>query len=112
MKILLATDGSACSENAVSAISHRTLVPATEIRLITVIPAIEADALAGASLPILDGLIAAQHDEAARKLNVAIAQLKESRPNVIITSTTREGLPEEVILDEARRWHADLIVVG
>jgi nucleotide-binding universal stress UspA family protein len=34
------------------------------------------------------------------------------KPGVTVTSTVLEGNPAEVILDEAERWKADLVVVG
>ena len=42
----------------------------------------------------------------------ACAQLRQSAPDLIVLTTIEEGIPKEVIVENALAWNADLIVVG
>jgi nucleotide-binding universal stress UspA family protein len=112
MKILLAIDGSAYSDAAVWEVSRRLWAPDTEVRLITVDPPVDAGLLRGGSPTAFDELVKQQRVEAVRRLNEAMTVFKQNAPNLLVTPVLREGWPKDVILDEAERWGADLIVVG
>jgi nucleotide-binding universal stress UspA family protein len=112
MKILLAIDGSSYSDVAVAEVSRRPWPPQTEVRLITVDPPVEGSLLRGQSATVFDEIIKVQRAEATRRLNAAAGVLKQRAPGLVVTPLLREGLPKEVILEEAERWGADLIVVG
>lgn len=111
-KVLLAIDGSADSQAVVTQINRRPWPDQSEIRLITVLPPIEANALVGSSQAVLDELIKAQRAEAVRKLDTAVEVFNQNSPGLLVTHVVRTGFPKDVILDEAQRWGADLVVVG
>lgn len=112
MKILMAIDGSECSDAAVAEISRRPWPDGSEIRLITVDPPIDSSLLLHGTSTVFDELIEAQRQEAVRRLNAATATFQQHASGLLVTPMLREGWPKEVILDEAQRWGADLIVVG
>jgi nucleotide-binding universal stress UspA family protein len=45
-------------------------------------------------------------------LQAAADRVRKKLPSVPVTTKTREGLPQEVIVREATDWGADLIVLG
>jgi nucleotide-binding universal stress UspA family protein len=112
MKILLAIDGSTFSDAAVREVARRPWPPQTEVRLITVETPLEPALVRGEPASVLDDLVKLQRAESVRRLNEAAAVLKEQSPELCVNPVLREGWPKDVILDEAERWGADLIVVG
>lgn len=114
MKVLLAVDSSTCSECAVEDVCHHRWPPETEIEVVSV---------AHTRVPrILEPtwFMIALHEEAreeARSAAAACIERAQARlasilPASHVTTTLLEGAPARQIVDEARRWHADLIVVG
>ena len=113
MKILLAIDGSPHSGAAIAAVAHQTWPRDTVVQILTVIhPAVP---------PLPDPIltIASVPEEQVHELRRLAPQLLEKasqqiRPNrdVIVTTKILEGSPKQVIVEEAREWGADLIVVG
>jgi nucleotide-binding universal stress UspA family protein len=112
MKILMAIDGSECNDAAVTEISRRPWPSGSEIRLLTVDPPMDSGLLRHGSVTVLDELVQSQRQEALRCLNAAAAVFQQNAPDLLVTPVLREGWPKEVILNEARDWGADLIVVG
>jgi nucleotide-binding universal stress UspA family protein len=112
MKILLAIDGSPCSDAAVEEVCRRPWPTGTEVRLITVDHPIGNDLFSPSSRSAFDEIVAKKREEAARHLNAAAAKLTRLAPSLRVKPLLLEGVPKEVILDEAERWKADLIVVG
>lgn len=112
MKILLATDGSSCSDAAVSEICRRPWPEGTEVRIITVDAPWTEELLRGRSSSMFDEMNKQLRAEAWQRLNDAAAVFKRNAPGLIVTPVFREGHPKDTILDEAERWGADLIVVG
>jgi nucleotide-binding universal stress UspA family protein len=53
-----------------------------------------------------------QRAQAGPLLQTAADRVRKSLPNVSVTMKTLEGLPQEVIIEEATDWEADLIVLG
>jgi nucleotide-binding universal stress UspA family protein len=109
-RILLATDGSACSEKAVESVAARFWVSGSEFRIISVpvfaVPPMESGYLdADAWAEIRDRAV----DHANR---AARTRFKET--SVAVDAVVPSGLdgPKACILDEAGRWQADLIVAG
>lgn len=112
MKILLATDGSAYSDAAVAEISRRPWPSQSEIRIITVDLPWESSLFRGESTTVFDELVQRQRAEAIRRLEEATATIRRDAPDLLVTPILREGHPKEVLLEEAERWGADLIVLG
>lgn len=111
MKILLAVDGSQCSDAAVAEVGRRPWPPQSEVRLISVDPPV-GENLRGGSPTVFDELVQRQRADALRRLNDAHANLQQNAPGLLVTPVLLTGWPKEAILDEAERWGADLIVVG
>ncbi len=117
IRILLATDGSEFSEAAGDEIARRHFPADSEVRVISVfeVPiqtAVPSDA--GVDMLIYDGLERATHERASVAVAKAVAKLREGddiRP-LNFTTEVLSGSPKRVILEEAEKFGADLIVVG
>ncbi|HEX5081605.1 MAG TPA: universal stress protein [Blastocatellia bacterium] len=115
MKILIAVDGSFCSYAAVKEIAARPWPAGSEIKIIAVIeraltlppgvwafPDSYAVQIEKFAREYLSGVV----NHAATKFNAA------DGPPIKVAAEVLSGEPKEIILDEAERWGADLIVVG
>ena len=113
MKILVALDGSSFSETAAKAVAERPWPEGTEIRFITVqTPWLSEFSRIGANT-MFDDVNAGLRKESLNVLDQAAAETQRKSDGKLSVSTVlREGDPKEIILDEARRWSADCIVVG
>ena len=115
MKILLAVDGSASSEKAIAEIVGRPWPEQTEVRVIT---AFEVPFTSGiepwAAGPMYyDDLRNAASSAAKTVLEHTLTKLKAAPANKLeITGEVIQGSPKQVIVEEAERWGADLIVMG
>lgn len=111
MRILLALDGSSSSIAALDEICRRPWPPGSELRVITVISPIEFMLLHEESrLPESHEQKLYHHED--NYLLQAEEVLKERVPDLQFTAALLQGRPKEVILDEAERWGAELIVLG
>lgn len=114
MKILLAVDGSACSDAAIEEVLSRPWPPQTEIKAVT---AYEAPIMVGiepwaANPSYFDQLEAAVRDGADSVARRALEKLKTIEGPQRVSSECIEGPPGQVIVDEAERWGPDLIIMG
>lgn len=115
MKILLAVDGSASSDEAITEIVSRPWPERTEIKVIT---AFEIPVMIGvepwAAGPMYyDDLQKAASSAANGVLEDALTKLKAAPDRRLkITGEVIQGSPKQVIVEEAERWGADLIVMG
>lgn len=114
MKLLLATDGSKYSEVAVRSVAERPWPKGTKIKLVSVIvpPEIVMDPSYG-----MGGVSEEMHR--AEGINKEWAQEALSRAGKILSSASLKsagvvptGDAKAHIIDEAREWEADLVVVG
>lgn len=113
MRILLAVDGSQCSDAAVDQVAQQAWSPNSEIRVLTAydlpLPATpEAWAMPVAYLEEMDR---AASDHAHAVVDRAVKTL-QSKFGDAVSGTALAGPARTVILDEAEQWKADLIVVG
>jgi nucleotide-binding universal stress UspA family protein len=111
MKILLAVDDSQYSADAVEGVAARPWPPGTTVRVLSAvdIAPVAAKPLFIASIDI-DNMrqeITGRYEELTAR---AADALRES--GLIAETVVREGDPRSVIVDEAKDWSADLIVVG
>ena len=115
MKILLAVDGSPCSDAAVEEVARRPWPEGSSVKVLTAYelptpPTPEAWALPANYFDELDIGLRKQAqdvvDEAIRKLR---SKLNKS---ISLDGALLPGPPRSVILDEAESWGADLIVLG
>jgi len=114
MKILLGTDGSNCSEKAARAVANRPWPTETLLRVISVRePIVPAAAMPQAFDPVLmDKVVERERRRAEDALTSARQILSSAGLKLCDSSETLFGDPRTVLLDEAKSWGADLIVVG
>ena len=114
MKVLLAIDGSRHSAVAIAEVARRPWPAETEVLVLTVIHA------TAPVMPDPSFVLAAAHvqqlqelsEQAPALVSAACEQLRRSVPDLTVLTAVGEGTPKDVILETARMWEADLIVVG
>jgi nucleotide-binding universal stress UspA family protein len=115
MKILLATDGSDCSKAAVDAVAERPWPEGSEVKVLSALelpymPTTETWVFPDSYFKELE---AAGKEQAENAVNQAVERLKSAGGGELkVTTEITTGSAKDVILDEAERWGADLIVVG
>ena len=116
MKILLAVDGSPCSDRAVAEVTQRPWPADSEVHIISVVEppaplAAEPYMLAGGYFEEVERL---KRKQAAETLEKAAARLREGEGSraLHVSTDIPLGSPRRVIVEEADHWGADLIVVG
>ena len=109
MRILVATDGSAASEQAVNDVGRRPWPASSVARVISVVTSnIPGVASLVPTVPI--EVVQARELEAQEVAARAVNRLSEG--GLAADAVTRQGDPAKLIVDEAHDWKADLIVVG
>jgi nucleotide-binding universal stress UspA family protein len=115
MKILLATDGSDCSKAAVNSVAERPWPEGSEVKIIS---AMEIPYVTTTEVWVLPDsyyteLERVAKEHAAAAVKYAVERFKSGKASRLeITTEIISGSAREVILDEAERWGADLIVLG
>jgi nucleotide-binding universal stress UspA family protein len=115
MKILLAIDGSPCSDAAVEEVRKRPWPAASEVKIIT---AVETPILVGVGVETWPADYYEELQKSARAnaraiIDNAVSKLNEvSDKTLKISQESIDGPPREVIVEEAESWGADLIVMG
>lgn len=115
MRILLAVDGSPCSEAAVNEVASRPWPANSEFRVVSAFQvslspppevwAIEPD--------FYDEVQRVGREQAQEVVSITSAKLKKALgQSVSVTGEVLQNSPQSAILEEAERWKADLIVVG
>jgi nucleotide-binding universal stress UspA family protein len=115
MKILLATDGSDYSKAAVNSVAERPWPEGSEVEIISAMeipyaPTTETWVLPGSYYTELERVAREQAAAAVKDASERIESGKASGLEIITKIIS--GSAREVILDEAERWDADLIVLG
>lgn len=111
MRILLATDGSAHSEAATRSVCERTWPEDTLFKIVSVIDPM---------IPVMDPLyLAGEVIDQIRKQNkkeceeaIASAQKTFADAGLSASSVALSGSPKQRIIEYAKEWRADLIVIG
>ena len=116
MKILLAVDGSSSSDAAVDEVARRKWDADCEVRIISVVetPLAFATDPTGAPATYCEELEKFESARARATLERAVAKLQatEAGGTLYITTEVLTGSPKQLIVEEAERFGADLIVVG
>lgn len=113
MKILLAIDGSPCSDVAVQEVARRPWPAGSSVKVLTtyeipVAPTPESWALPANYIEEMD---VALRKQAQTIVDRAVETLKPNK-SIAVDASLVPGPPRIVILDEAEDWRADLIVLG
>jgi nucleotide-binding universal stress UspA family protein len=115
MKILLATDGSDCSKAAVNSVAERPWPEGSEVKIVSAMeipymPTTETWVLPDSYYKELERVA---KDQAEAAVIDAVERIKSGTASGLeITTKIITGSAREVILDEAEKWDADLIVLG
>lgn len=105
MKILIGVDDSEFSRAAVEAVANRPCQEGTMVKLVS--------AVDNFKMPVYEGEGRDnQYEVARRAIDNAFAILQNSPNRFEVSGDIIEGSPKQVLLDEAEKWGADLIVVG
>jgi nucleotide-binding universal stress UspA family protein len=115
MKILLATDGSDYSKAAVNSVAERPWPQGSEVKIISAMEIPYAPTTETWVLP--DGYYSKLEKVAREQAEAAVKDAIEriefgNASGLEITTKIISGSAREMILDEAERWGADLIVLG
>jgi nucleotide-binding universal stress UspA family protein len=119
MKILLATDGSECSEMAVQSVANRPWPAGSAIKVICVRELLDLENAATVSSPCPvypESLLNEILEDADKRADKAIAQARQVLTSKGLKVCDGPGTPvgdaRAILLDEARAWGADLIILG
>lgn len=114
MKILVAVDGSTHSDAAVEEVARLPWPAGSEIKVISVI---ELPILSLAEFPAwpdyLDEIDRVLSERAKAAVEAALSTLRAGEgKNPGLASEIIHGSAKEIIIDHAKQWGADLIVIG
>jgi nucleotide-binding universal stress UspA family protein len=113
MKILVATDGSEYSDEALKTVRSRPWPVGSTVRILSAVsfelPPPPAPAWSGVKIGYKE-FQEIQRSEA--EALVARAKQTIHRDDLTVETAVRMGDPRAAILDEAEEWSADLIIVG
>jgi nucleotide-binding universal stress UspA family protein len=111
LRILLATDGSDFSRAAARSIAKRPWPPASEVKIVSVVHVADPTIKSWSDLPeetyLIESEIIRQGEE-----DIGAAQKIVASAGLQVTTSVLKGYPKSEIVDEAKRWGADLVVVG
>jgi nucleotide-binding universal stress UspA family protein len=113
MRILLAVDGSQQSQKTVNEFIKREWPRNSEVRVISVahpVPFIPEPTLGGAAGHVES--LKEERKRALRDVAKVAKEIAEQAPGFQLTTEVLEGSPKKEIVEEAKRWEADLIVLG
>lgn len=108
MKIIAAIDGTRNSEAAVDCLIGMNLAPDTQIKLLTVLKAEETSIALSEAKSGANNL----HTAARQALADMVKVLEGLIPGCVISAEVLQGEPKSKIIEVARKWSCDLIVVG
>lgn len=116
MKILLAIDGSPCSERAVREVGRRPWPDDSQLRIISVVepPApLVAEPYMGVS-GYFEEIEQLKHKQADEVVASAARMLRDAEctSQMGIATEVITGSPKRTIVEESEEWGADLIVLG
>lgn len=113
MKILLAIDGSPCSDAAVAEVARRPWPEGSLVKILTVLetPMPPTPETWAVPLNYFEEMEAALRKQGQNIVNRAIQKLTSNKA-LSVDAMLAPGSPRQVILEEAESWGANLIVVG
>ena len=116
MKILLAIDGSPCSERAVEEVARRPWPADSQVRVVSVVEPpmpLVSEPYMGA-VGYFEEAERLKREQAVEVLERAAVKLRgaDGSTGLQVSTEVLTGSPKRVIVEEAEAWGADLIVVG
>lgn len=112
MRILVSTDGSDFSRAAVEKCCGIIVEPdATAVKIVSVFEVIEPMDIS-ISPEFSRELESSAKKKAQESADEAAAQIRERFPNIDLTVQISTGAPDQILIETAREWEADLIVIG
>ncbi len=114
MKILLAVDGSVFSDAAVASLAKRPWPADSEVKIISVMEPFQPYMTEVWSLPadFWEEMDKSAKQQANDALDKAVEMFNSAESTLVIHTEIAKGNPKSVIVDEAEKWGADLIVLG
>ncbi len=116
MKVLVAVDGSQCSDRAVEEVARRPWPDGTTLKAISVFEPPPLMTMPDTWAPpddFYEKLEKASEDQARTAAETAASRLRAAHAGKAeITTGVLRGRARDAIVDEADRWGADLIVLG
>jgi len=113
MKVLIALDDSDCSAAAFKSVTERYWAKDAEFRLITVVEPIYLQApMVGMYCEPMTAAQAEYESYCRKRVQERVKELETQFPENISSGETILGPISECIIDEAKDWNADLIVLG
>lgn len=111
MRILLAIDGSPVSQDAADDVARRPWPKPSTVRVISVVvPHVPGASEFVPGAATLSEVLKA-HEADAREIAERTADRLKTG-GLAVDAVARQGDPAQTIVEEAKDWHADLIVVG
>jgi nucleotide-binding universal stress UspA family protein len=112
MKILLAVDDSKFSEAAIQAVLVQTRTQDTQVRVLHVLepPSLLLGREMGGYDPEFEAVWKALREQAKALVEKTTGKMRSS--GFSVTPSLEEGNPKSKIIDVAKEWKADLIVLG
>jgi nucleotide-binding universal stress UspA family protein len=111
MKILLAFDGSEHSEAAARELAGRPWPPDSMVRILTAVRVYIPSAVEFMSTGETADQIGDDHVKSAQDVAQTVAESLQAT-GLRVETVVRKGDPRRVIVDEAKSWGADLIIMG
>lgn len=115
MRILLAVDGSSYGDAAVEEVATRPWPAGSEVRIVSAVEPLYVPAAEPWAMPLnyYSEAESAARDRARSAIEGAQSKLRgRGAASLGITTAVLAGSAKKVILEEAERWKADLIMVG
>lgn len=115
MKILLAVDGSTCSDHAVEEVARRPWPAGSQMKVISVVdmPIVPTTDPWMASSYSYEALKEGAKRRARSAVDGALSKWRASAGEKLrVDAEIIEGTPKNAILDETESWGADLIILG
>ena len=115
MRILITTDGSDFSRAAVEKCCQMVVKPEeTAIKIVSVYDLTLPLDVFPAPTEFSERLENSAREQAEEFAREAEAMIREHFPdsNIDLTTQTAVGAPEQILIEEAKEWNADLVVVG
>src|SRR5689334_11028856 len=105
MKILLATDGSKFSDAATQTIISQCRPQGAEVKVLNVVDV---------SFPIPTSYASKFREESLKNGQAFVRQAEQplTKAGFKVETAVEEGDPKAKIVEDAARWHVDLIIVG